>query len=49
MCSIINSEYETEEKDINITLNPGQIASFKYASISSCDVEKSFSKYKSIL
>jgi len=50
ICSIINGKYEEEEEeDININLTPGQIASFKYAPITSCDVERSFSQYKSIL
>lgn len=46
---IINGEYENEEEDIDINLTPGKIASFKYAPITSCDVERSFSQYKSIL
>lgn len=45
--SVINSEYETE--DINISLTPGRIASFKYAPTTPCGVEWSFSRYKSIL
>jgi len=39
ICSIINSEYKKEEKDANINLTPGQITPFKYAPITSCDVE----------
>jgi hypothetical protein len=42
MFNIINGDYKTEEKDVNITLNPGQITSFKYAPTTSCDVESSF-------
>jgi hypothetical protein len=38
-----------EEKDVNITSNPGQITSFKYDPITSCDVESSFSQYKSLI
>jgi len=37
-----------EEEDVNINLTPGQITSL-YAPITSCDVQRSFSKYKSIL
>lgn len=46
--SIIDSEYETTE-DFNITLIPGQFAPFKYAPITSCDVKRIFSQYKSTL
>jgi hypothetical protein len=49
MYRIINGKYENEEEDININLTPGKIASFKYAPITSCDVERSFNQYKSIL
>ena len=47
--SIIIGEYVEEEEDVNINLILGQIESFKYALITSCDVERSFSQYKSIL
>jgi hypothetical protein len=47
--SIINGEYKEEEEDVNINLIPGQLASFKYAPITSYDVERSFSQYKFIL
>jgi len=47
--SNINGEYEEEEEDFNINLTPGQIASFKYPPITSCDVERSFNQYKFIL
>ncbi|KAL4100716.1 hypothetical protein QTP88_020750 [Uroleucon formosanum] len=46
--STINGEYE-EEEDVNINLTLGQIGSFKYATITSCDMERSFSQYESIL
>jgi hypothetical protein len=49
MCNIINGEYKTEEKDVFITLNPGQITLLKYTSTTLCDVEKSFSQYKSLI
>jgi hypothetical protein len=38
ICSIINGEYEME-KDVNITLNLGQLSSFKYAPTTLYDVE----------
>lgn len=42
---IINGEYETEdEENVNITLSPGQIASFKSAPITPCDVQRNFSQ-----
>jgi hypothetical protein len=47
MCNIINGEYKPEEKYVNITLNPEQITSFKYAPTTLCDEERSFSQYKS--
>jgi hypothetical protein len=31
ICRNINNEYEKDEKYVNITLNLGQIVSFKYA------------------
>jgi len=33
---MFNSDYKTEEKDVNITQNQGQITSFKYAPTTSC-------------
>lgn len=30
-------------------LTPGKVTKFKYAKITSCDVERSFSKYKKLL
>jgi len=36
-------------EDFNYNLTPGDVAKFKYAKITSCDVERSFSKYKNIL
>ncbi|KAF0760239.1 Uncharacterized protein FWK35_00015373 [Aphis craccivora] len=30
-------------------LTPGEVTKFRYAKITSCDVERSFSKYKNIL
>jgi hypothetical protein len=41
--TIYDAEYKTEEKYVNITLNPGQITSFKYAPTTLCDGERSFS------
>jgi hypothetical protein len=38
MYGTINNEYETDEKYVNITLNLGQIASFKYGPTTSWDV-----------
>lgn len=32
ICTVINGEYETDENDVNIALNPGQNASFGYRS-----------------
>lgn len=46
--SIINDECETKEY-VNNTLTPGQIVSFKYVPITSCNVESSFNQYKFIL
>jgi len=42
-CNIINGEYKTEEKDVNITLNSGQIASFKYMLQQHCVIWKGVS------
>lgn len=47
--SITNDEYEKVEKYVDITLNPGLIASFKYPPLTSCVMEMSFSEYKTIL
>jgi len=49
MHRFISGEYENEKEDIYINLTPGQIVSLKYAPITSCDFERSFSQYKSIL
>jgi len=36
-------------EELKINLNPDELASFKYAPITTCDLERSFSQYKSIL
>ncbi len=38
-----------QPKDLSPSLTPEEIASFKYAPITNCDCERSFSKYKFIL
>lgn len=40
---------ESNEDNFRHHLTPGQIPLFKYASITSCGVERIFSQYKSIL
>lgn len=39
--NIINNEYDKKIEGINITLTPGQIASFKYVPVTPCDKENS--------
>ena len=38
-----------EEMEIDLLFSPIDISSFKYAPVTSCDVERSFSRYKAIL
>ncbi len=35
--------------NLEISLEPNEIASFRYAPVTNCDVERSFSQYKAIL
>lgn len=50
-CKTIKSYYEvmSGKKDVNLDITPTLLDSFKYASITSVDVERSFSLYKHIL
>jgi hypothetical protein len=40
---------EEANEELKINLNPVELASFKYAPITTCDLERSFSQYKSVL
>jgi hypothetical protein len=47
---IINGKTLTEEEsELELNLSPEEISAFKYAPITNCEVERSFSKYKHIL
>ncbi|KAE9544812.1 hypothetical protein AGLY_000354 [Aphis glycines] len=46
---VVRFVHDLAYSHIDINLTPGQIALFKYAPITLCDVERSFSQYKSIL
>jgi len=37
------------DKDFYYNLTPGEVSKFKFAKITSCDVKRSFTKYKNIL
>lgn len=48
ICRILSGEISNENEGIE-ELTPEDISCFKYAPIVSCDIERSFSKYKSML
>ena len=48
ICGILSGEISNDNEGIE-ELTPEDISCFKYAPIVSCDVERSFSKYKSML
>lgn len=43
--SIVNGKYEEDTENVNITLSPRRIAAFKFATVKSRDVERSFERY----
>ena len=45
ICNILNGNNDKNFPN----LTPGEVTKFRYAKITSCDVERSFSKYKNIL
>jgi len=44
ICNTLNGNNLNEDFHYNLT--PGEVAKFKYTKITSCDVEHSFTKYK---
>lgn len=47
--SVLNGTDQVDPKDIQGQLSPAEIANFKYAPVTSCDVERSFSRLKNLL
>jgi len=45
ICSILNGETDS----VGIDFTPVQVSGLKYAPITSCDVERSFSRYKAVM